>query len=467
MIGVQILWKKPYQALNHQYFIKASYRIRNYETLQFNKFYNMIFYLLPSSSKQLLIENDVVPLTSPLSNKPLFNYISFSSEISTFLINDMGLALIKEVNSHKFQEKFKILEQEFYKLFISNCKNILDFRWTTTLPLHQYPGAITCFSQLRTLGFTFDQSLTSEKLFRMSQICQSIEDLKLWRCNRDNSGLIEFIDNQKNLQSLDLNNKYYEMEYIQLSEAIERKAATLKKFILNNVLLPPKFFPSLINLEHLELEIEKQYYSDQDDVQKLQNYLSISSFPKLQYLKVKYLLARVVCKLIENSLGSIKDVKLWIDFEVDDDNIKLFKAIAKNCPNIENLDVNSQLKNVGSIKEIFLNCSKLRKLSLPINFNEYDNDDNYREFICDEVLNILSNYSSKTFEEFSFDEEWRFSVNALKNFFESWRGRKPIKFVTRFDRCYHFTQEHIRIVEKYYDEGVIDKETSVLYGVKY
>ncbi|PKY20977.1 hypothetical protein RhiirB3_408944 [Rhizophagus irregularis] len=66
----------------------------------------------------------------------------------------MGLALINEVlNSYEYQEKYKILEQEIYKLLISNCKNITDFNWFTTLPLYQYPGASTFFSQLRTLFF--------------------------------------------------------------------------------------------------------------------------------------------------------------------------------------------------------------------------------------------------------------------------------------------------------------------------
>ena len=72
------------------------------------------------------------------------------------------------------------------------------------------------------------------------------------------------------------------------------------------------------------------------------------------------------------------------------------------------------------------------------------------------MLNYLLNYSPRNFDEFAFNEDWRFSVNNLKNFFEGWRGRKPIKFITRFHKCYHFT--------KYYEE-VIDKDTRFLYGV--
>ncbi|PKY30984.1 hypothetical protein RhiirB3_448351, partial [Rhizophagus irregularis] len=391
--------------------------------------------LLPTSSKKLLIENNIISISIPFSNKPLFNYISFSSEISSNLIIDMGFGLIKEViNSNEYQEKYKILEQEYYKLFINDCKNITYFRWYTTLPLYQYPGASTCFSQLRTLYITCNESLISDNLLGMAQICQDIENLKLWNYDKYIPGLIKFIDNQKILQSLYLHNEKSEMKCIQLSETIEKKAVTLKRFTLENVILSPKFLLSLINLEQLMLIIERRCYSSEQDIQEWKKYLLIASFSKLQYLETQYL----------SPYGVL---------------------IAKNCPNIERLSINTYFKNLGGVKEIILNCNKLRKLEIFINFEDDDGDDHEREIICDEILNYLLNYSSRNFDEFAFDQDWRFSVNNLKNFFEGWRGRKPIKFVTRFHKCHHFTQKHIEIVQKYYDEGVIDKDTRSLYGV--
>ncbi|CAG8694885.1 15925_t:CDS:2, partial [Rhizophagus irregularis] len=329
------------------------------QSLSFNKLYNTIIYLLPTSSKQLLIENEVVSIpTSFLNSKPLFNYISFFSEISTDLIDEMESTLIK--NDHKYLEKSKLLEQEYYKLFITNCKNISVFNWKTELPLYQYPETSTFFSQLHTLSI--------DKFFISS---------------------------------------YY-----------------------NN--------------------------NNKQELQELQKYLSIASFPNLLYLKTEYLPRHEVCMLIENSHGNIKNIDIRNDHKFGYTK-RLYKSIAINCPKIESLGINIQFKNLGGIKEIFLNCARLNKLELYIVDIE-DEEDN-----CDEILNILADYSSKTFKIFSFNKDFIFSVDGLQNFFEKWRGRIPIKFVTRFYRCRYFTQEHIKIIKKYFDEGVVDAKLSHLY----
>ncbi|PKY27531.1 hypothetical protein RhiirB3_443285 [Rhizophagus irregularis] len=445
--------EKPYELLKSN-----KVRIKNDRFSQIIKFFNTIIDLLPTSSKKILIENDVVSILTPFTNKSLFNYVSFSSEISSDLIKDMGIMVIKQCNSSYIHEqKYKILEQEYYKLFINNCKNIKYFRWNTTLPLYQYPGASTCFSQLRTLVITCN---LRDKLLEIAQICQDIENLSF---DGDNPGLIKFIDNQKNLQSLCLSSysKNSEMKCIQLSETIEKKADTLKRFTLFDVLLSPKFLPSLINLEQLKLRI----YSSDQNMQELKKYLLIASFPKLQYLDTQNLSPHGVCRLIENS-QNIKEINTWNKFLGEEAvyNIKLFKVIAKNCPNIESLHFNTHLKNLGGVKEIILNCNKLRKLGIDIIYED-DGDDHEREIICDEVLNYLLNYSPRNFDEFTFNRNWRFSVNNLKKFFEDWRGRKQIKFIPCFNECVHFTQKHIEILHKYYNEGVIDIDASLSYGM--
>ena len=132
--------------------------------------------------------------------------------------------------------------------------------------------------------------------------------------------------------------------------------------------------------------IEDYRYLEQD-VQEWQKYLSITFFQKLQHLKVKYLPSNGVCMLIENSHGNIKEISIWDRLEEKDPlcTKKLFKAIAKNCSKIERLKVEIQLENLSGIKEIFLNCERLNKLSLLLKSNV--------GIICDELLEILINYS--------------------------------------------------------------------------
>ncbi|CAB5368306.1 unnamed protein product [Rhizophagus irregularis] len=203
----------------------------------------------------------------------------------------------------------------------------------------------------------------------MAKFCQNIEDLEIWDCGEAIPGLINFIDNQKNLRSLALH-CHKTTRILQLSEVIERKADTLIKF---------------------------------------------------------------VCMLIENSHGNIKNIDIR-----NNDNFgytkRLYKSIAINCPKIESLAISIQFKNLGGIKEIFLNCTRLNILELYIVDIE-DEEDN-----CDEILNILADYSPKTFKIFSFNKDFIFSVDGLQNFFENGE-----------------------IIEKYFDEGVVDINPWDLY----
>src|ERR1044071_6477418 len=101
------------------------------------------------------------------------------------------------------------------------------------------------------------------------------------------------------------------------------------------------------------------------------------------------------------------------------------------------------------MKEMFINCTYLKKISLYI-----ENDVNH--LIYDELLEILVNFSSKSLHTVTF-RGWKFTIEGLRNFFENWRNRVPITF-----RYYvnNPSEEHKKIFKKYYDEGVI-KETNL------
>src|ERR1051325_4093885 len=103
--GVRILWKDPY---NDDISNITSERYQK----RCNKLYNTMIYLLPVSSKQLLIDNNVILPSTVSSNEPLFNYMSFSSVISLEFIRNMSITLTKN------EIKCVMLEREIFKLFI-------------------------------------------------------------------------------------------------------------------------------------------------------------------------------------------------------------------------------------------------------------------------------------------------------------------------------------------------------------
>src|SRR5690349_21487601 len=111
LIGVHILWKNPFKAIHQNYTKKKNLQYH------YKKFYNTIIYLLSTSSKQLLIDNDIIlPLYDFSTNQSLFNYVGFFSEFPIFVSEIVRTFL----PSYKYLEKYKILEQEVYKLFIIN-----------------------------------------------------------------------------------------------------------------------------------------------------------------------------------------------------------------------------------------------------------------------------------------------------------------------------------------------------------
>ncbi|RIA90118.1 hypothetical protein C1645_823809 [Glomus cerebriforme] len=418
-IAVQILWKNPY----------------GYKKISLKKLNNSIFNMLPITSKQYLLKDNIKSSLNINLNKPLFNYISFFSNIS--------LHIIKDTMRGEFRiDKFDEFEQEIYKLIINNCRNLNYFYWNTTKPLYQYPEASTFFFQLHSLGIDF-RYVNSVTLFELAKICQNIKDLKLWYYDGDISGLIMFLDVQKDLQSLYL----YFMEEVeqsmQLSEVIERKAITLKKFSIepNIIFLPPKFLPSLKNLRHLELNNLVERIVKR---QEWETYLSISSFPNLQSLGTLNLSIYIDCMIIEKSHGNILEIKIFRKEHNYVNHEKLLKTIANHCPKIEKLSVNIEFQNLNEIREILLKCSQLKAINLLVY--------NVRNYNYDGLLEIFVKFSPITLCEFSLNGKWIFSIDALQSFFESWRNKTPIIFRQNAE---YVEKENKIIIKKYYDEGII------------
>src|SRR5581483_5779374 len=124
-ITVPILWKE------HSWYSKGESK---------RKVYNMILSCLSTTSKQLLSDNDInLSSITPLKSSLLFNYISFCNFPRSKIVEKIVGMVLKEksVNikgNFISDNKRNLLEQEIYKLFVSQCKNIGELCWGTTQP---------------------------------------------------------------------------------------------------------------------------------------------------------------------------------------------------------------------------------------------------------------------------------------------------------------------------------------------
>ncbi|GBC53213.2 hypothetical protein GLOIN_2v1788600 [Rhizophagus irregularis DAOM 181602=DAOM 197198] len=278
--------------------------------------------------------------------------------------------------------------------------------------------------------------ILNELRFDSSTLHSCILVNRLWcrlrNCNQDIPGLINFIDIQKNLQSLNFylyNTGSIKNQCIQLSEVIERKAITLKKFtIVSDItLLSPKILPSLINLESLEIDGRAMNKENIElHIKEWRKYLSLANFPNLQYLKTDWPFFKEHL-LIEKSNGNILEIRIYRNHDPIYTN-QLINSISRFCPRIERLTICVEIENFDGIKEIFLNY-----------------------------------YSSKNFYEFCFDDNWIFTVEALEIFFENWRCRNPLIFKKYGYKRLYFKDDHEFIVRKYYNEGVIKETNCLIY----
>ncbi|GES98921.1 hypothetical protein GLOIN_2v1810914 [Rhizophagus clarus] len=217
---VPILWRK------HPWFTT--------DRKESEKLINIIISHLSTSSRQLLFENNI-SLPSTILSKPLtFNYVSFCKFPGAQHINN----IINIVNNYDFTRRRDLLEQEIYKLFVSQCKNVKELTWETSQPLSSFPDALSCFSQLNNLRINMN-SINSNDLYEMAQICKDLNELIVNKYSQSNPGLISLIDAQRNLKSISFSSYYIKKENEgtceELSKVLARKGCTINNLYSSNL----------------------------------------------------------------------------------------------------------------------------------------------------------------------------------------------------------------------------------------
>jgi hypothetical protein len=449
-IAMPILWN----------FVSITYGIPyNQKPETREKLYNLIAHFLPNGPADPLAQNSIILPLNKIPRAPTFNYINYLTRITPHLIKDMIKFLIKENSTYKKN----ILENEIYKMVFTRCKNIKYFYWHTATELYNFPNARPFFSSLQSFGISFEFNyVTSNIVYQLTNICQDILDLEINYCKEDSPYLISFIKNQRNLRSLSLhfnNNDDDDEEvlYPLLSKAIIDKATTLKKIILTPLVtsINPMLFIKLINLQYLELNNDEGGDSYEDvNFWKLWEFcLSKATFPDLQYFGSTFVPNSIESLIIKNSGGNIVEIDIQYPLEFQDypaKNKQLLEIISNNCPKLISLTIDIDSKNLREVSNIFSNCPQLEKLHFATKNHMSPNGD--------ELLEIISNESPLTIREFSFGDNWNFSINGLESFFKNWKhkNRHPIKFINYYDEVIDsWTDDHDELVKRYKDEGII------------
>ena len=420
--------------------------------------FNTILSFLPSSSKQQLSDNGIKLPSTTLLKTPLFNYINFC-EFPEAEITDKIIKMVFNEEFDPINPKKNLLEQEIYKLFVSQCKNIKELRWYTSQPLPLFPGTSTCFSQLCELYIIIDV-VNSSALHEMAQICKDLNELTIYNC-QDVPGLISLIDSQRKLKSVNIhpNNSGYHKKgiYKELEKALLRKSNTINSLRLYSIsIIPPSCLTSFVNLKKISLCCHK-YYDGKEEIDQFQQQLMISEFPNLEYLRTDGLSCfKELAMIIEKTSGNISTIDIGNFNNVDnaDKNTgTLFKAIANNCPRINTLFMHLEPKDFVHIKPLLLNCRQLKCIA----FNSFDTSAVGDVNKGDELLDILTKFSPNSLTDIYISEYWDYSIEALEQFFESCRKRTLCEF--GFGSCCVtegcITEEHEAIARKYVKEGVI------------
>ncbi|CAB5344166.1 unnamed protein product [Rhizophagus irregularis] len=367
--------------------------------------------------------------------------------------------ILKNNNNH---DKRYLLEQEIYKSFIIQCKNIKELYWKTSQPLPLFPGASTCFSQLHKLNINLDY-VNSNSLQEMAKYCKSLNELSV-RNPKDSTGLISLIDAQKNLKEIFLYSiKFRERTYEKLSNTLSRKVNLLKLELSNIIIIPPSFLKSLINLTTIYIffnEVDEQ----DDDIKKIKEFqrcLAISEFPNLQFLSIYWLLSfKELAKLIEKTNENL----LHLDIYNTHRNVKntgmLIISIANNCPKIKTLRTYIEPKDFIYVKSLLLNCKYLEVVKFDSLYAFINLNDN---ILGDELLNILAEFSPKFLTNITISAIWKYSIDGFIRLFESYKERNLRHFNLCKNYDYDITEDHKLIIKKYIDEGIIRNSTCTFY----
>ncbi|RIA80453.1 hypothetical protein C1645_882157 [Glomus cerebriforme] len=394
--------------------------------------------------------NDLIQRFNFLKNlyqKPLFDYISYCKILN---FNE-----IKKI-IHTIDEKsdIPIIENAIINLLINKNTKFthLYIPHLFNHQLHLIPGADHCFSELQFLHC--NTNIEDNVLIGLTKACKSIKELELSiekECN--NYKIVKLVEIPKKLSNIHLLIKHYskidEPFCNVLENTLIQHVNSIQYFTITGQ-PTTEILSSFVNLKSLELD---------DGCRRTKwNCIENLSLPFLQILNVKGIPIEVLTKLIENTNGSLIELKINDVCHSEINNNKIIQAIYKNCSKLKYLKLLFKYKNILELEKVLINCQDLN--GLYINIDLFDDNLHLEDIDWKHLFKILTNSSPVDlfkFKFFHFNETP--DLKSLKSFFDNWKGRNPM--LLQFNKIQN-KLGYIDLFENYKKKGIIKKYDTLI-----
>ncbi|GBC05883.1 hypothetical protein RclHR1_00650002 [Rhizophagus clarus] len=437
---IPILWRNPW-----------CYNI-NYGNKDY--LFAIIASYLSYDIKEFLMKKGIqLPLIS--SQTPFFDYLTFCRSININTIN-----IIISIGSSLEYNQF-LLQQEIYSLFMKKFPGLkfLDMK-SIKHQIFYYPEAKICLEPLCELKC--DTSIGFSYFYGLASICQYIQRLTINNVNLKLDGIAKLIEVQKNLKYFewkdDFDNNYYhsrEDSYSKIFLELENKAETLNHFkiffdyeYITGHMFPRNLLPKLYKLKTLVIN---DYIYIEDLSKEL-------VYKDLEILNISYITIDEASIIIKNSGGKLKQILLKsVDYynHFDDSSLNFIRNVYKNCPSIEFLSLlfSPFTEHLDEFEKLLNTCRNLKSLLLVIkNGYIYETEEKIIEN-GRELLKILIKSTTTNLRDIRFLNDFKFSLEDLKEFLSNWSGRPALSILTS-DHIYE-SEDYKKLINKYKDAGVI------------
>ncbi|RIA83119.1 hypothetical protein C1645_787075 [Glomus cerebriforme] len=459
---VPILWRDPFK-------FKRSY---SFDSEFWMTITRTLLSCLPEESIILFRHNGINPSILSLKENSdyerkttLFDYVGYCQNISCQDIYEMIPQILGQEISNDLSWYYNssLIENELWKLFMSKCST-LKYIELPNIPIDYYNSLNNkglCLTHLVELECSTSKS--SQLFLDLAQICVDIKKIIINLCDDDNEGLVTLISMQKCLKEIVLVSPEGNQCPL-IGEAIGTQYPSLTSIRLEeNICIPTTILTKLINLKHIQIDLEEETNS------KLE-VLDNCSFPLLESLEIRNVNGKyldIYTKLIKSTNGYLKCIEIDTLPLPSLNHIKPYwQALIKHCPQLEFVTVWYKDDSLNDLKNLLTTCgNKIRGIFFEAVLGQFS----WRHLDLKYVFNLLVELigGNGIIEELHFRGTWTFNSKDLRNFLNDWekknlikrrndKGQKSIKNPLYISlKVDILNKEMINILEEFVDNGVL------------